>query len=363
MSGSDERFMRLALALGERAEGTAWPNPAVGCVLVRDGRIVGRGWTRPGGRPHAETEALAAAGSGARGATAYVTLEPCAHQGRTPPCSAALIEAGVARVVVAMLDPDPRVDGRGIAALRAAGLAVEVGCLEDRARRAHAGFLLRLRAARPLVTLKAAISLDGRIAAAGGASRWITGERARAYAHLLRATHDAVAVGSGTALADDPLLDCRLPGLAGRTPVRIVFDRRLRLPPTSRLARSTGAGPVWVVTADAGDRPEASSLSAAGVQVLDVPADQGWLARALAVLAERGITRLLVEGGAELAAALLRAGLVDRLVLLQAPLLLGGDAVPVVAGLGLEGPGAAARWRTVEEGRLGDDRLLVLEPA
>ncbi len=364
MSEGDERFMRTALALGERAQGRAWPNPAVGCVLVARGRVVGRGWTGDGGRPHAETEALARAGRAARGATAYATLEPCAHQGRTPPCSTALIEAGVARVVVAMLDPDPRVDGRGVAALRAAGVAVELGCLAAEARRAHAGFLLRLAARRPLVVLKAATSLDGRIAAAGGAARWVTGERARAWAHLLRAEHDAVLIGSGTALADDPMLDCRLPGLARLSPVRVVLDRRLRLPPSGRLAGSAAGPPVWVLTARPADAPEAAALTARGVEVLSVAAaDERWLARALAVLAERGITRLLVEGGAQVATALLRAALVDRIVLLQAPMLLGGDAVPLVAGLGVAEPGAAPRWRVVEEGRLGDDRLVVLEPA
>lgn len=364
MTAADRRWMRVALDLGERALGRAWPNPAVGCVLVREGRVVGRGWTQPGGRPHAETVALDAAGPAARGATAYVTLEPCAHQGRTPPCCAALATAGVARVVIAMLDPDPRVDGRGVAALRAAGVEVETGCLEAEARRAHAGFLARLRAGRPMVTLKAATSLDGRIAAAGGASRWISGERARTLAHLMRAEHDAVLIGSGTALADDPELTCRAPGLADRVPVRIVLDRRLRLPPSARLVRSAAAGPVWLLTAQPPSCPEARALASRGVRIESVAGDgEAWLGRALALLAERGITRVLAEGGAELAGALLRGRFVDALCLVVAPLLLGSEGVPVVGPLAVREPGAAPRWRPVGESRLGEDRVLWLEPA
>ncbi|MCS6879003.1 MAG: bifunctional diaminohydroxyphosphoribosylaminopyrimidine deaminase/5-amino-6-(5-phosphoribosylamino)uracil reductase RibD [Geminicoccaceae bacterium] len=363
MSPADERFMRLALALGARALGASWPNPAVGCVIVRDERIVGRGWTGPGGRPHAEAVALARAGAAARGATAYVTLEPCAHHGQTPPCCEALVAAGIARVVVAMLDPDPRVDGRGVAALRAAGVAVEVGCLEREAQRAHAGFASRIRLGRPSVTLKLATSLDGRIAAASGASRWITGPRARARAHLLRAEHDAVIVGSGTALVDDPELTCRLPGMGDRQPVRIVFDRRLRLGPDSRLARTTALGPVWLLTRTDAEDARAAALRARGVVVLELSADEeSWLERALALLAERGITRTLVEGGGRLAAALLRAGLVDRLALFQAPIVIGSDGLDWAGALGLASPERAARWTVREEARLGEDRYLLLEP-
>lgn len=364
MSAENARFMRLALTLGERAQGTAWPNPAVGCVIVKDGRILGRGWTGAGGRPHAETVALARAGSAARGATAYVTLEPCAHHGQTPPCCDALVAAGIARVVIAMLDPDPRVDGRGASALRAAGIAVEVGCLESEARLAHRGFLNRLRAARPMVTLKAATSLDGRIAAATGVGRWITGERARAWAHRLRAEHDAVLVGIGTVLADDPELTCRLPGLADRSPVRVVLDRRLRLPPESRLARTAREVPVWIVTRAPVDPDRAGRLSALGVRVETTnEVAAGSLEAALALLAERGITRLLVEGGGEVATAFVRAGLVDRLVLFQAPILLGADGVPLVGGLAVARPDEAQRWTSLDEYRLGEDRVLVLEPA
>lgn len=364
MTAEDARFMRLALTLGERAHGTAWPNPAVGCVVVRDSRILGRGWTGTGGRPHAETVALARAGSAARGATVYVTLEPCAHHGQTPPCCDALVAAGIARAVIAMLDPDPRVDGRGVAALRAAGIVVEVGCLENEARLAHRGFLNRLRVARPMVTLKAATSLDGRIAAPSGIGRWITGERARAWAHWLRAEHDAVLVGIGTVLADDPELTCRLPGLADRSPVRVVLDRRLRLPPESRLARTAREVPVWVLTRAPVDPDRAERLAALGLRI-ETTADiaAGSLEPALALLAERGITRLLVEGGGEIATAFVRAGLVDRLVLFQAPILLGADGVPLVGGLAVTRPEEGERWVPIDEHRLGEDRMLVLEPA
>jgi len=364
MSGEDIRFMRLALALGERAQGAAWPNPAVGCVIVRDGRIVGRGWTGRGGRPHAETVALARAGSAARGATAYVTLEPCAHHGQTPPCSQALVAAGISRVVIAMLDPDPRVDGRGLASLRAAGLEVEVGCLETEARRAHEGFLARLRSGRPAVTLKAALSLDGKIAAATGMGRWITGEPARAWAHRLRLEHDAVLVGIGTALADDPELTCRLPGLPPRSPVRVVLDRQLRLPLGSRLARTASETPVWLVTRSPVDPARAAPLQALGVRIEAVASEgPGSLPRTLALLAERGITRLLVEGGREVATAFVRAGLVDRLVLFQAPILLGDDGVSFMGRLGVARPDAADRWIPIEEHRVDCDRMLVLEAA
>ncbi len=364
MSEEDLHFMRLALQLGERAQGAAWPNPAVGCVLVADGRIVGRGWTGPGGRPHAETVALARAGAAARGSTAYVTLEPCAHHGRTPPCCEALVAAGVARVVVPMLDPDPRVDGRGIAALRAAGVVVDVGCLEAEARRAHAGFLARHAARRPMVTLKVAASLDGRIAVASGIGRWLTGERARAWAHRLRAEHDAVLVGSGTVLADDPDLTCRLPGLSRRSPVRVVLDRRLRLPLKSRLVRTARRRPVWVVTRSSADPAHRARLEAQGVRVELLPHERSErLADTLALLAESGITRLLVEGGREIATAFVRAGLVDRMVLFHAPILLGAEGVSMVGGLDVPRPDAAPRWIAVEDRSVGEDRMLVLEPA
>jgi diaminohydroxyphosphoribosylaminopyrimidine deaminase/5-amino-6-(5-phosphoribosylamino)uracil reductase len=364
ISPADEpaaQFMALALRLAARGLGRTWPNPAVGCVVVKGGRVVGRGWTQAGGRPHAETEALRRAGEDALGATAYVTLEPCAHYGHTPPCTMALIHAGVRKVVAATLCPDRRVDGRGIAQLRQAGVEVELGLLQAEAEALNAGFLLKERAQRPLVTLKLASSLDGRIATRTGASQWLTGEAARARGHWLRATHDAIMIGSGTALADDPTLTCRLPGLAVRSPVRIVLDGRLRLPATSRLAATAGAVPVWLLTrpgSPAGKR--VAALRAQGVELIEAPAapDRGLaLAEVLACLAARGITRLLVEGGATLAAALLKARLVDRLAWFQAPLIVGGDGLAAVAPLGVEALAAAARFRREASETLAQDTL------
>lgn len=357
--------MRAALALARRGLGNVWPNPAVGCVIARDGRILGRGWTQPGGRPHAETEALARAGAAAQGAitqgaTAYVTLEPCCHWGRTPPCTDALIAAQVGRVVVAVGDPDPRVAGGGLARLRKAGIAAEAGLCEAEAAEVNAGFFQRIRLGRPLVTLKLATSLDGRIATAAGESRWITGPPARDYAHLLRATHDAVLVGTGTALADDPQLTCRLPGLDQRSPVRVVLDRQLRIPPAARLVAEARQVPTWLVTLPAADPARRQALRDAGVEIIAAqPDDSGRidLAGALGLLGGRGLTRLLVEGGGQLAAALLRAGLVDRLVWLHAPLLLGGNGVPAVGALGLGALADAPRFERLSSETIGADVL------
>jgi diaminohydroxyphosphoribosylaminopyrimidine deaminase/5-amino-6-(5-phosphoribosylamino)uracil reductase len=357
-AAADPRFMDIALRLAARGLGAVWPNPAVGCVLVRDGAIVGRGWTQAGGRPHAETEALRRAGGMARGATAYVTLEPCAHHGQTAPCADALVAAGVARVVAAIEDPDSRVSGQGFARLAAAGIAVETGLRAAEAAALQAGFLKRVRTGLPLVTLKVATSLDGRIAARNGDSRWITGETARERAHLLRAQHDVVLVGSGTALADDPDLTCRLPGLEAASPVRVVADRRLRLSPDSRLARSARAGPpVWLLTATGADPARAAALEGAGVTLLRVGERDGALdpEAALAALAARGITRVLVEGGALLSGALLRAGLVDRVFWFRAPTVIGDDGVGALSALGLDRVAAAPRLRRLSVDPVGDD--------
>lgn len=353
----DLQAMRAALALARRGLGNVWPNPAVGCVIVRDGRVVGRGWTQPGGRPHAETEALARAGDQAHGATAYVTLEPCSHWGRTPPCADALIAAGVRRVVVALEDPDPRVAGGGLARLRAGGLVVEAGLGGTQAAELNAGFLQRVRLGRPLVTLKLATSLDGRIATASGESRWITGPPARERGHLLRAAHDAILVGTGTVLADDPQLTCRLPGLADNSPVRVALDRQLRIPLEARLVAEARATPTWVVTLSGADPARQQALRDAGVVVIPAEPDAGHidLGMALGLLGERGLTRLLVEGGGRLAAALLRAGLVDRLVWFHAPLLLGGDGVPAVGELGLDALADAPAFERMSSDTAGND--------
>ena len=356
----DTAAMQAALALARRGLGRVWPNPAVGCVIVKDERVVGRGWTQPGGRPHAETEALARAGQAARGATAYVTLEPCCHWGRTPPCADALIAAGIARVVVALEDPDPRVAGGGLARLRGAGIAVETGPGAEEAGEINAGFLTRLRLGRPLVTLKLATSLDGRIATASGESRWITGPLARERAHLLRATHDAILVGTDTVLADDPQLTCRLPGLADCSPVRVVIDRQLRIPLDARLFAEARIVPTWILTLASTDPVRQKALGDAGVVVIPAepdPAGRIDLDAALGLLGERGLTRLLVEGGGRLAAALLRAGLVDRLVWLHAPLLLGGDAIPAVAELGLDVLAKAPSFERQSSESVGADML------
>lgn len=353
-------MMRAALALARRSLGRTWPNPAVGCVVVKDGRIVGRGRTQEGGRPHAETEALAQAGTAARGATVYVTLEPCAHHGRTPPCADALVAAGVAKVVSALEDPDPRVNGGGHSRLRAAGIAVEVGDGAAEAAEINAGFLLRVREGRPLFRLKLAGSLDGRIATATGESKWITGEAARAHGQRLRAVHDAILVGIATAIADDPELTCRLPGLAGRSPVRIVLDSRARLPEGGKLARSAREVPVWIVCTPAAPRERRVALAEAGVEIIEVAAQQDGrvdVAEAARVLAGRGLTRVLVEGGGEIAAALLGAGLVDRISSYRAGLFLGADGRSAVGALAIGRLDFAPRFRLMSARPLQGDTV------
>lgn len=354
--GVDAAHMNTALALGRRGLGRVWPNPAVGCVLARERRVVARGWTQPGGRPHAEAEALARAGSAARDATCYVTLEPCSHRGRTPPCADALIEAGVARVVAAIGDPDPRVSGRGFARLSEAGIAVERGPGEAEAQFDNAGFLTRIDAGRPLVALKAATTLDGRIAARNGRSRWITGPAARAAAHRLRARYDAVMVGGRTALLDNPRLDCRLDGLRDRSPLRIVADGGLALPPTHHLAAD--GRPCWAFCREDADEERAQALEDAGIRLIRLPTDAEGrmdLAAGLLRLGEAGLTRLLVEGGGMLAAALLKAGLVDRIHWFRAPAVMGGDGVPAVGPLGAEDPGEAPRFQLHARREAGGD--------
>ena len=363
-SSGDRRLeinaMRAALALARRGLGTVWPNPAVGCVIVNDGRVVGRGWTQPGGRPHGETEALRRAGEAARGAVAHVSLEPCCHWGQTPPCVDALIAAGVRRVVVALEDPDPRVAGEGLRRLRAAGLDVEVGLCTEEAAEVNAGFLSRLRLGRPLVTFKLATSLDGRIAVASGESQWITGPPARDRAHALRASHDAIMVGTGTVVADDPQLTCRLPGLGHRSPVRVVIDRHLRISPASRIIADAPRVPTWVLTLRSADPGRRAMFLANRVTLIDVDDDgegQIDLAAALGALGERGITRLLVEGGARLAAAFFRARLIDRLVWVHAPLVIGGDGIPAIAGFDLAALADGRAFERLSTETIGDDVL------
>ncbi len=348
----DPEHMRAALALARRGLGSVWPNPSVGAVVVNQGRVVGRGFTQPTGRPHAEFMALQQAGEAARGATVYVTLEPCCHAGRGPACADLLIQAGVARVVVAALDPDPRMNGEGAARLQAAGMAVETGLLCDQAEHDNLGFLLRVRQNRPLVTLKMASTLDGRIATQTGQSQWITGAESRRYVHALRARHDAMMVGVGTVLADDPDLTCRLAGMKPVPMVRVVADSGLRTPVTSRLVRTAEDHPVWLL-----HRAGTGSCDAPGVSLLPVAADESGLdmAQALRTLADRGITRLMVEGGGGLAASLLRADLVDRIVWFHAPSVMGGDGVPAVQGWGVRELAQLRNFRPLEQRRLGAD--------
>ncbi len=357
---SDLVHMRAALALARRGLGRTWPNPTVGCVLVKDGSVVGRGWTQKGGRPHAETEALQRAGAKAAGSTAYVTLEPCSHHGRTPPCAEALIEAKIARAVIAIQDPDIRVSGRGIQLLDGAGIAVEIGPGAAEALEINAGFLLRLEKNRPLITLKLAMTLDGRIATHSGESRWITGEPARARSHLLRAQHDAVMVGSGTVLADDPLLNVRLPGLERESPLRIVLDGRMRLPLTSALVAGARDTPTWLVTLPHGDKRRRQTYIDCGIEVIEAPPGHDGaldLMQVMARLAQHGLTRLLVEGGARLAAALLRDELVDRLAIFRAPSLIGGDGLPATSAFGLQRLADMPQFVPMETMQLGRDEL------
>ncbi|HTW51035.1 MAG TPA: bifunctional diaminohydroxyphosphoribosylaminopyrimidine deaminase/5-amino-6-(5-phosphoribosylamino)uracil reductase RibD [Stellaceae bacterium] len=363
---NDLAHMRAALGLARRGLGNTWPNPAVGCVIVKGGRVVSRGWTQPGGRPHAEELALQRAGSEAKGATAYVTLEPCSLPGRGPACADGLIAAGVARVIAPVEDRFPRVAGTGFAKLRAAGIEVEVGLCADEANEINAGFFARVKHRRPLVTLKLATSLDGRIATASGESRWITGRAARERAHLLRATHDAVLVGTGTALADDPQLTCRLPGLESRSPVRIVIDRHLRLPANLRLFAEADQAPTWVATLASADPARQAALAKAGVKIVATgPNAAGGidLADLLLRLGDEGLTRLLVEGGGQLAAALLRASLIDRLVWMRAPLVIGGDGLPAVAALDRAGLAGAPRFTLLSSETAGGDLLEIYRRA
>lgn len=361
-SPDDDRFMALALALAHRGLGRVWPNPAVGCVLVSQGQVIGRGWTQPGGRPHAETEALDQARRAAperlAGSTAYVTLEPCSHTGKTPPCAQALIDAGIARAVVGTEDSDPRVNGAGIAQLRDAGIEVVADVRGGEARALNAGFFSRVEKGRPVVTLKLATTLDGRIAAHSGASRWITGPIARDWTHALRAVHDAIMVGSGTVLMDDPVLTCRLPGLEDRSPVRVVVDRRLRMPLTAKLVQGAKELPTWLITLPGGDVSRIATLRDCGVEVIEIAAkDTGIpdMQAGLEALGERGVTRLMVEGGAHLAAALIQADLVDRLEWFRAPSLIGADGIPALQAYGVDTLDQQARFRRIDIRSAGED--------
>lgn len=364
----DLRYMQLALTLGRRGQGRTWPNPAVGAVVVKDGVILGRGWTQPGGRPHAEPVALAQAGEAARGATLYVTLEPCSHFGKSPPCADAIVAAGIARVVAAIEDPNPDVAGQGHARLRAAGIKVDVGLCADEAARDHAGHFRRIRDKRPHVVLKLAVSPDGKIAAAGHKPVAVTGERVRSRVHLLRAQCDAILVGIATVIADDPELTCRLPGMMKRSPVRVVLDRALRISGNSKLVHSARTVPLWVMTSDIAEAPAAMALGAAGAQVLRAPAVTSPLpgldlSAVLHSLAEKGITKLLVEGGAKIASSFVRAGLVDEVWLFQGPNEIGEGGVNALDALPLSAITGSPEFKVRASESFGNDALTIYERA
>ena len=359
----DTWLMGAALALGRRGLGQVWPNPAVGAIIVQPGPagpvVVGRGWTQPGGRPHAEAEALERAGNLASGATMYVTLEPCSHHGKSPPCADAIVAAGIATVVSALEDPNPEVAGKGHARLRAAGISVRTGIGAPEAARVHDGHIRRMRERRPTVTLKLAISADGKVGLAGRRPVAITAERARDRVHRLRSMHDAVLIGIGTALADNPLLTCRLPGMERRSPVRIVADSELRLPLEARLVATTAQCPLWVVASETASRDREAALRARGVEVLRV-AGTGRkldLRAAMRVLADKGITRVLLEGGPILATATLASGLVDELALFQSEIAVGPDGIDALEGLPLSALTHSPRFKRAETEMLGPDRL------
>ena len=363
---ADRRFMALALTLGRRGFGRTWPNPAVGAVVVNKGVIVGRGWTQAGGRPHAEPVALAQAGEAARGATLYVTLEPCSHVGKSPPCADAIIAAGIRRVVSAIEDPNPEVAGRGHARLRNAGIKVDVGLEAEEAERAHAGHFRRIRDQRPHVILKLAVSTDDKIARSGHRPVAISGEIANTRMHLLRAQCDAILVGIGTVLSDDPLLTCRLPGMEARSPVRVVLDRALRTPTTSRLVHSARNTPLWVMASELAEAPAVAMLGAAGAQVIRISAVSRPgldLPEVLHTLAERGITRLLVEGGARVASSFVAAGMVDEFWLLRGEGAIGADGVAALAALPLGAITESSAYRVRASESLGPDTLTVYERA
>jgi diaminohydroxyphosphoribosylaminopyrimidine deaminase/5-amino-6-(5-phosphoribosylamino)uracil reductase len=360
----DFRFMQLALTLGRRGLGRTWPNPAVGSLVVKDGVVLGRAWTHDGGRPHAETQALAQAGEAARGATLYVTLEPCSHHGKTPPCADAIIAAGVSRVVSALHDPNPKVAGQGHARIRDAGIALEVGICADEARRDHAGHIRRITEGRPHVTLKLALSADEKIGAAGRRPFQITGEEVRTRVHMFRAQSDAILVGVGTALADNPQLNCRLPGMELRSPVRVILDRNLRLPTSSYLAKTAREHPLWIFSSASAEPSRATLLAAEGAEIIHAPAaaEHGVdLNAVLKELGRRGVTRLMVEGGARVAASFVAAGLADEVWLYRGPVSIGADGVAALDGVPLTAVTQSPQYRIRATEKLGQDTLTIYE--
>jgi diaminohydroxyphosphoribosylaminopyrimidine deaminase/5-amino-6-(5-phosphoribosylamino)uracil reductase len=358
----DRRMMASALRLGRRNLGQTYPNPAVGSIVARtdDGlTVVGRGWTARGGRPHAETLALAQAGDLARGATVYVTLEPCAHTGQTPPCAEALIAAGVARVVTAMADPDPRVGGRGHAMLEEAGIAVTTDVLAAEAALAHAGHISRVTRGRPHVTLKLAVSADGMIGRREGERMIITSPPSLQLVQAMRAEADAMMIGIGTALVDDPRLNVRLAGLANRSPARIILDSKARLPLDSKLVQSARDLPLILIVGNEAPAERREALGESGARVVEVAESAGKvdIAAAMRELGKEGFTRILAEGGSQLAGSLIAADLLDEVVLFRAPVVVGPDGVRAIAGSALSAIERSPRYRQIEQMRVGDDEM------
>ncbi|HPF46416.1 MAG: bifunctional diaminohydroxyphosphoribosylaminopyrimidine deaminase/5-amino-6-(5-phosphoribosylamino)uracil reductase RibD [Alphaproteobacteria bacterium] len=355
-SEQDKAYMKIALDLSRRGLGTVFPNPSVGCVLVRDGHIIGRGWTGAGGRPHAEKNALKFAGN-AENSTAYVTLEPCSHYGKTPPCAQALINANVAKVIVATSDPDPRVSGKGIRMLKDAGIQVEFGLLQEEADYINQGFFQKIKENRPLITVKIASTKDGKIAKVEGEQYWVTGPLSRKRGHLYRATHDAIMVGIGTVISDDPMLNCRINGLENRSPIRVVLDSQLRINPQSKLCKSAMDIPLWIMTT-VSNSEKYTELEKLGAKIFCINKDkigQVNIDQVMEVLSDEGITRILSEGGAKLNASLIRASLVDRLLWFKSEDSIGETGVDALYDIPIENLGKYLNLSLVDEGETPPD--------
>ena len=355
--------MRVALSLARRGLGNSWPNPAVGCIIVKEGKIVGRGWTQPGGRPHAETMALKLAGQKANAASAYISLEPCNHTGMTPPCTEALIKAGINKVYASLSDPDQRVSGTGFKKLKKANIAVNIGLLTEEAKELNKGFFLLSEKGRPLITFKTATTFDGKIATKDGESNWITNEDARSFGHLLRATHDAILVGSGTVLSDDPLLTSRLPGISNVRRPRIILDRRLRVPPDSKLLQTAGDYPVWLITGDNHSSKKLQAYKDQNAELIILPRNLSGrtnIGEVFKQLGRRGLTRVLVEGGNTLAQSLFEADLVDQIAWFRAPKIMGNDGLSAIGNLDFKELSAIYEFQRVHSFEIGANSLEIL---
>ena len=366
---NDQSHMRVALRLAARGLGSVWPNPSVGCVIVKDNIVISRGVTGAYGRPHGEDIALKLAGDKANGATLYVTLEPCSHHGKTPPCAEAIIKSGIKRVVIAIGDPDPRVSGNGILMLKNAAIKVDIGCMKDEARYISAGFLMRINHKRPLVAIKTATTLDGYIATNKGNSKWITGDQARMAGHQLRAKYDAILIGSGTAIADDPMLNCRISGFTGRQPVRIVLDSNLNISLNSKLVKTAKQQPIWIITAvninnNVKNHNKFMALQELGVKILQCKLGDNNhidIVAAIELIGKKGITRLLVEGGGKLSASLFKANIVDLIYWFRAAAIIGGDGIAAISAYGVDNISMMQKFNLRSIKSIGLDRLEIYD--